>query len=249
VTTLHGAVSGAPAQPAGSLHRDAFLRQACTQAQRCAGHAAVHARTGCLQPPHAQAGDPWRLLFSRGYRAELLVASCVAFFSQINGARAMASSSSVPSREAAGGPCGRTLLVQCAGPCPPARCCASPCSHAGFKLFDVAGHCASGAQGSTPYCSTAPSSSPRWAPASRRRCSLPWLCAPNAGMGLSCIVPVQCARSGGCPGCCRTIRGSASTEHFQRACCRQACRETDSRVHARSGVAAMLTMHAHRRCV
>lgn len=33
-----------------------------------------------------QAGNPWRLLFSRGYRAELLVGASVAFFSQINGA-------------------------------------------------------------------------------------------------------------------------------------------------------------------
>ena len=33
-----------------------------------------------------QAGNPWRLLFSRDYRAELLVGASVAFFSQINGA-------------------------------------------------------------------------------------------------------------------------------------------------------------------
>ena len=33
----------------------------------------------------AQAGNSWRLLFSRGYRAELLVGASVAFFSQING--------------------------------------------------------------------------------------------------------------------------------------------------------------------
>ena len=34
----------------------------------------------------SQAGNPWRLLFSRAYRAELLVGASVAFFSQINGA-------------------------------------------------------------------------------------------------------------------------------------------------------------------
>lgn len=31
-----------------------------------------------------QAGNPWKLLFSRRYRPELLVSSLVAFFSQIN---------------------------------------------------------------------------------------------------------------------------------------------------------------------
>ncbi len=94
---LHGAVSGASAQPAGSLHRSA-----CLLDRRAGRRSAVLAMWPCMlgQPAYrrrmAQAGDPWRLLFSRGYRAELLVASCVAFFSQINGARAMASSSSAP---------------------------------------------------------------------------------------------------------------------------------------------------------
>lgn len=49
----------------------------------------------------AQAGNPWRLLFSKGYRAELLVGSCVAFFSQINGALAMTSSSALLRHEQA----------------------------------------------------------------------------------------------------------------------------------------------------
>jgi len=208
-------VSAAGWQPA---QKCLSARQACRQAQRCAGHVAMHAWTACLPPPHGAGWGPLAAAVlarlpsraARGLLRRLLLPDqrCAGHGKQLQRSRALSKLGAC----AAG-----SRLLGARGRVPQRTAALLPGRLQAPSWLTAQSCCVPGAQGSTPSCSTAPSSSPRWAPASRRRCSPPWLCAPNAAMAFSCVSPCPVCGVWRLPQCC-----SASIDYFHRACSRQA---------------------------